>query len=131
MMRPIFVTLGCFSALIGVGMGAFGAHGLKPVLSPEMLAIYQTAVNYQMWHALGLLVIGVLQQQMPDRMMISWAGWIMFAGILFFSGSLYLLAILNLPWLGMITPIGGGCFLLAWLLLSIPLIKKKSTGRYH
>lgn len=130
-MRPIFVTLGCFSALIGVGMGAFGAHGLKPVLSPEMLAIYQTAVNYQMWHALGLLVIGVLQQQMPDRMMISWAGWIMFAGILFFSGSLYLLAILNLPWLGMITPIGGGCFLLAWLLLSIPLIKKKSTGRYH
>lgn len=129
-MRPVFVTLGSFSALTGVGMGAFGAHGLKAVISPEMMAIYQTAVNYQMWHALGLLAIGIIHQQMPDRM-ISWAGWFMFTGIVIFSGSLYLFAILNLPWLGMITPFGGACFLLAWLLLSIPLTKKKSTGRYH
>jgi uncharacterized membrane protein YgdD (TMEM256/DUF423 family) len=131
MTRPIFMVLGSFSALIGVGMGAFGAHGLKAVISPEMLAVYQTGVNYQMWHALGLLAVGIIQHQTPDRMLISWAGWFMFAGIVIFSGSLYLLAILNLRWLGMITPIGGACFLLAWLLLSISLTRKKSTGRYH
>jgi uncharacterized membrane protein YgdD (TMEM256/DUF423 family) len=130
-MNTTFAALGSFSALIGVGMGAFGAHGLKTILTPEMMAIYQTAVNYQMWHALGLIATGLLRQQLPQNSMIYWSGWLMFGGILLFSGSLYLLAILNLPWLGMITPAGGVCFLLAWLLLSISLFKKKSTGRYH
>jgi uncharacterized membrane protein YgdD (TMEM256/DUF423 family) len=130
-MGQVFVTLGSFSALTGVGMGAFGAHGLKHLLSPEAMAIYQTAVNYQMWHALGLIAVGVIRYQAPENRMVAWSGWIMFAGIVIFSGSLYLLALLNLTWLGMITPIGGVCFILAWLLLSVSLIKKNTSGRYH
>lgn len=112
-------------------MGAFGAHALKATLSAEMLAIYQTGVTYQMWHALGLLGIGVLRQLDQDSKLIPWAGWLMFIGILLFSGSLYLLALLNLRWLGMITPVGGVCFLIAWLLVCLYAIQKKTTSRYQ
>jgi uncharacterized membrane protein YgdD (TMEM256/DUF423 family) len=118
-MKMIFLLLGALSAMIGVGMGAFGAHGLKTVISPELLAVYQTGVTYQMWHALGLISIALLRQQAPASKLLTWAGWLMFAGILLFSGSLYLLALLNLKWLGMITPIGGVCFLTAWLLITL------------
>jgi uncharacterized membrane protein YgdD (TMEM256/DUF423 family) len=129
-MQSPFLFLGAICAFIGVGMGAFGAHALKATLSPEMLAIYQTGVAYQMWHALGLLGIGILRQLDPDSKLIPWAGWLMFIGILLFSGSLYLLALLNLRWLGMITPIGGVCFLIAWLLVCLSVNKKK-TKRYN
>lgn len=108
------LLLAAISALTGVAMGAFGAHGLKAILSPEMLAVYKTAVDYQMWHALGLGLIAVFYQQNPDSIHLKWAGKLMFAGILLFSGSLYLLAILNMKWLGMITPLGGVAFLAAW-----------------
>lgn len=116
-MKSIFLLLGALSALIGVGMGAFGAHSLKAVISPEMLTIYQTGVTYQMWHALGLIGIALIHRQAPDSKLVHWAGWLMFTGILLFSGSLYALAILNHTWLGMITPFGGICFLTAWLLI--------------
>jgi uncharacterized membrane protein YgdD (TMEM256/DUF423 family) len=118
-MKMIFLLLGALSAMIGVGMGAFGAHGLKTVISPELLTVYQTGVTYQMWHALGLISIALIHQQAPASKLLTWAGWLMFAGILLFSGSLYLLALLNLKWLGMITPIGGVCFLTAWLLITL------------
>ena len=124
-MRSNFLILGALSALIGVGMGAFGAHGLKAVLTPEMLAVYKTGVTYQMWHALGLILIAILLQQGRGKLLI-WAGWLMFGGILLFSGSLYLLAILSVKWLGMITPIGGVLFLLAWVY--VLLFAYKSTG---
>ena len=117
-MRSIFLILGALSALTGVGLGAFGAHGLKTMLAPEMLAVYKTGVTYQMWHALGLILIALLRQQSRGKLLI-WAGWSMFAGIILFSGSLYLLAILNAKWLGMITPLGGLAFLLAWMLVVI------------
>ena len=117
-MRSIFLILGALSALTGVGLGAFGAHGLKTMLAPEMLAVYKTGVTYQMWHALGLILIALLRQQSRGKLLI-WAGWSMFAGIILFSGSLYLLAILNTKWLGMITPLGGLAFLLAWMLVVI------------
>lgn len=97
-------------------MGAFGAHGLKTVISPEMLAVYQTGVTYQMWHALGLVGIAQLRY---DSKLLHWAGWLMFSGMLLFSGSLYALALLNHTWLGMITPFGGVCFLTAWLLITL------------
>ena len=106
-------------ALTGVGLGAFGAHGLKAVLTPAMLEVYKTGVAYQMWHALGLGLIAVFHQQAPDDKLLHRAGWLMFAGILLFSGSLYLLAVLNLKWLGMITPLGGVAFLAAWLLVAL------------
>ena len=117
-MRSTFLILGALSALIGVGMGAFGAHGLKAILAPEMLVVYKTGVTYQMWHALGLILIALLLQQYKGKLLI-WSGWLMFSGIILFSGSLYLLAILNAKWLGMITPFGGLAFLLAWMLIVI------------
>jgi len=130
-MQSPFLLLGGLCAFIGVGMGAFGAHGLKAILSPEMLAVYQTGVSYQMWHALGLIVIALILQQTPESKLLNWAGWLMFGGILLFSGSLYCLAILNLKWLGMITPFGGLGFLIAWLLIVLFAAKKQHNSRYQ
>ena len=118
-MHPIFLFLATLSAFLAVAMGAFGAHALKGILTPDMLAVYKTAVSYQMWHALGLGLIALLRQQNPDARLIIYAGWLMFAGIILFSGSLYSLSLSGVKWLGMITPIGGVCFLTAWLLLII------------
>lgn len=129
-MPSVFLFFGAFSALTGIGLGAFGAHGLKAILSPEMLAIYQTGVTYQMWHALGLILIALLRQQAPDSRLLVWAGGLMFVGILLFSGSLYLLVLLDLKWLGMITPIGGVSFLTAWLLIALFAVKKPHHNRY-
>ncbi len=121
-----FLLLSAICGLTGVAMGAFGAHGLKTILSPEMLAVYKTAVDYQMWHALGLGLIAIFYQQAPDSIHLKRAGWLMFSGIILFSGSLYLLAILNIKWLGMITPLGGVAFILAWGFLAIFSYKNKT-----
>lgn len=118
-MHKKFLLLGAACALTGVGMGAFGAHGLKAVLSPEMLTVYKTGVAYQMWHALGLILIALVIRLSSGSRLLNWAGWMMFVGILLFSGSLYLLTILNVRWLGMITPFGGTLFLAAWLLICV------------
>ncbi|CAG7856529.1 hypothetical protein MCAMS1_01049 [biofilm metagenome] len=126
-MRSVFFTLGSLCACLGVAFGAFGVHALKATLSPTALAVYQTGVTYQMWHSLGLLVVALVQQQMPHAKPVIWAGWLMFLGILLFSGSLYLLTMLNQPQLGMITPIGGLCFLLSWLLLCYSVNNKNNT----
>jgi uncharacterized membrane protein YgdD (TMEM256/DUF423 family) len=129
-MRSVFLALGALCAFVGVGMGAFGAHALKASLSPESLAVYQTGVTYQMWHSLGLIAIALVQQSIPDSKRIAIAGWLMFLGILLFSGSLYLLVLLDMPKLGMITPIGGVCFLIAWLLLCLSASTNKIKKRY-
>lgn len=126
-MRSCFLFLAALSGFTGVAMGAFGAHGLKTVLTPDMLAVYKTGVDYQMWHALGLALIAIFRQQTPESDLLKWAGWFMFSGILLFSGSLYLLSILNMKWLGIITPIGGVCFLLAWALLAFFAYKSKDA----
>jgi len=130
MMKSIFLLLASLSAMVGVGLGAFGAHGLKSVLNPELLTVYQTGVTYQMWHALGLMGISLVHQQSPESKLINWAGWLMFIGIILFSGSLYLLAILNLKWIGIITPIGGVSFIMAWVLIAIFATKKQHNSRY-
>jgi uncharacterized membrane protein YgdD (TMEM256/DUF423 family) len=130
-MQSVFLFFGALSALIGVGMGAFGAHGLKNILSPELLAVYQTGVTYQMWHALGLIGIALMRQQFSESKLLIWSGWLMLFGILLFSGSLYLLAILNLKWLGMLTPIGGVSFIVAWVLIAIFASKKQHHSRYE
>ncbi len=116
-MHPIFLLLSAVCAFVAVAMGAFGAHGLKEILSPDMLAVYKTAVTYQMWHALGLGFMAILRQQNPENELVKYAGWLMFSGIVLFSGSLYLLSLSGLKWLGMITPLGGLCFLAAWALV--------------
>lgn len=129
-MKSGFLLLAALCACAAVGMGAFGAHALKKILSPDLMAVYQTAVTYQMWHALGLLAIAQLRVQAPDSALLASAGVLMFLGIVLFSGSLYGLALLNLGWLGMVTPVGGVCFITAWLLIALFTIKKQSSGRY-
>ncbi len=118
-MHSLFLLLASLSAFVGVAMGAFGAHSLKTVLSPEMLAVYKTAVTYQMWHALGLGIVALLQKSASDVKLLNWAGWLMFAGIILFSGSLYLLTLTHMKWLSLITPFGGMAFLLAWGVLAV------------
>lgn len=113
----VLIILGALNMLIAVGAGAFGAHGLKRALTPEMLAVWQTAVTYQMVHALGLLAIAALGARFGSPAW-SWAGMLMFAGIVVFSGSLYVLALSGVHWLGAITPLGGLAFIAAWALLA-------------
>lgn len=124
MQKSPFITLGSSLAFLAVMLGAFGAHGLKNTLSAELLTVYQTAVDYQMWHALGLLIIGLIQLQKPSTL-LNTAGWFMFTGILIFSGSLYALSLTGIKLLGAITPIGGTSFLIAWLLLAYTSIKSQ------
>ena len=118
-MRCNFLFLAACCAFLGVGFGAFGAHGLKSILTPDMLAAYKTGVMYQMWHALGLAIIAILLHHSAQPKLLIWAGWTMFSGIILFSGSLYLMAIFSMKWLGMMTPLGGLAFLTAWLLLCV------------
>ncbi len=113
-----FFLLGSISAFSGVAMGAFGAHALRSELVPRMLEIYQTAVDYQMWHALGLVMIGMLMRFNNGSKLLGWAGWLMFIGIVVFSGSLYTLSITGIRWIGAITPFGGVSLLVAWLLMA-------------
>jgi uncharacterized membrane protein YgdD (TMEM256/DUF423 family) len=115
----LFILLGSLNALIGVALGAFGAHGLKTKVAPEMLTVWNTAVQYHLIHALGLLLIGILFHLMPDAPLIKTAGWSILLGIILFSGSLYALVLTGTKPLGIITPIGGVAFLVGWLLLAI------------
>ncbi len=114
--RP-FVILAAINMIIAVGAGAFGAHGLKRVLDADMLAVWQTGVLYQLIHALGLFAVAWLSTRYGSAL-VPVAGWLMFAGIILFSGSLYLLAGTGTRILGAITPIGGVAFLVAWALLA-------------
>ncbi len=125
-MRQRFLFVAAIFGFVGVAMGAFGAHGLKNVLSEYQLDIYKTAVSYQMWHT---LLLGLIASQ-PAQKPLQWAGWLTITGIVLFSGSLYLLAIANIRWLGMITPIGGMAFLLAWALLAWVAFKTQK-GNNH
>lgn len=114
-----FLTIGAFAALLAVALGAFGAHSLRGVLTPAQLEVYQTGVQYQMYHALALLLVALLAERhlAPARVRI--VGWLFTAGMLFFSGSLYALALSGVRVLGAITPLGGVCFLAGWLTLAL------------
>jgi len=114
----LFLVLGAAAALAGVLLGAFGAHALKDRLGPEALAWWRTGVEYHFYHALGLLVLGLAALRIPESALLKWAGWSMAAGIVLFSGSLYLLALSGARWLGAVTPFGGAAFLAAWALFA-------------
>lgn len=129
-MPSVFLFLGTTFAFLGVILGAFGAHALKTMMTPELLAVYQTGVTYQIWHAFGLIAIALIQQHAPQSALLKWAGALMFLGIVLFSGSLYLLALLDWPSVGRITPIGGVSFLISWSLLVIFSGKKQARQRY-
>ncbi|MGE3521161.1 MAG: DUF423 domain-containing protein [Vicinamibacterales bacterium] len=113
-----FMFIGALFAFVGVGLGAFGAHGLRGRLSAEMLAIFETAVRYQMYHALALLLTAAATTRLEGRAVIV-AGWSFTAGILIFSGSLYALALTGVTTLGAVTPIGGVAFLAGWIALMV------------
>lgn len=115
-MKSLLLT-GTFAMALGVVLGAFGAHGLKDKLEPNLLAAWQTGVEYHMVHALGLVLVGILVHQWPDLRGIRTAGWLMLVGILLFSGSLYVMALTGIRGLGAITPLGGTAFIAAWVWL--------------
>ena len=115
------MLVGAVAALIGVGFGAFGAHGLRGRVSPEMLAVFETGVRYQMYHALAILLTAIALSRF-DGALVRAAGWLFTAGIVLFSGSLYAMALTGTPALGAITPIGGVAFLAGWACLVVTAI---------
>ncbi len=119
----LFLILGAANAALVVVLGAFGAHGLKARLGADMMTIYQTGVQYHMFHALGLLAVGLTLTQLPDSMLLKWSGWLMFAGIVIFSGSLYVLSTTGWKWLGAVTPLGGLSFIAAWAVFVVAAVK--------
>ncbi len=122
MSKTILMTASILLAL-AVAIGAFGAHGLKQHISGEMLQTYKTGVEYHFYHALGLLLIGVLTISFPSEL-LKWSAIFMVAGIVLFSGSLYVLAISGIKWIGAITPVGGLGFIAGWVLLFFAVWKK-------
>lgn len=120
-----FIFIGVIGGFLSVAFGAFGAHAIKQWLSADLMAIYQTAVSYQMYHSLALILVALIYQHHQHKL-IKYAGWLMFAGIIIFSGSLYVLTLTDTRWLGAITPVGGTLLLLAWLMLAFGIHKKTS-----
>lgn len=117
-MTRLFAIAGALMAFIAIAAGAFGAHALRARLSPEYLAIFETAARYQMYHALALFAAAWAAQRAPSAL-AHWAGWLFMIGIVLFSGSLYTLALTGVRWLGAITPLGGVAFLVGWLCLAL------------
>jgi len=121
-MERIFFASGAISGFLAVALGAFAAHGLKARLTPDLLTIFETGVRYHMYHALALLAAAWACTKWPGNWS-SYSGWLFLAGTLIFSGSLYILAISGVRWLGAITPIGGLAFLAGWICLALAALK--------
>jgi uncharacterized membrane protein YgdD (TMEM256/DUF423 family) len=113
-MSYLFLILASINGFIAVALGAFAAHGLQSRLSSELLNAFQTGVQYQMYHALALFGVGLLMVNFPNATLPKYSGYLFLVGIILFSGSLYLLSLTGIRWLGAITPIGGLAFLAAW-----------------
>ena len=122
-MSRLFLACGAIAGFLAVALGAFGAHALTAHLSPESLAIYQTAVQYQFWHALGLGIVGLTLFQLPQAAPLKWAGILMVLGIPIFCGSLYMVALSGVRTWGMFAPIGGLAWLLAWALFAWAILR--------
>lgn len=126
-MERLFFAAGALSAFIAVAAGAFGAHALKQQLTPDMLAVFEIGVRYQMYHAIALLCASFACAKWPGKLMTA-SGWLFIIGTLFFSGSLYQLSLTGMKWLGIITPIGGGIWLAGWLCLAIGALKHRKSA---
>ncbi|MGB3183021.1 MAG: DUF423 domain-containing protein [Cyclobacteriaceae bacterium] len=123
-MYKTFIAVAALSGAIAVALGAFGAHALGPKLEAAgRLDTYETAVKYQFYHTLALLFIGLIASKAPSSTLL-WSGWLMVAGIIIFSGSLYTLCLTGQRWLGAVTPIGGTAFIAAWVLLMLHAIRE-------
>jgi len=118
-MDRTFLLVGAVLGFLGVALGAFGAHALRSRLSPEMLAVFETGVRYQMYHAFAVLIVAAAIGHIGNARLLAIAGWLFFAGILLFSGSLYALALTGVGIFGAVTPIGGLLFLVGWACLAL------------
>ena len=118
-----FLTLGALSGMIAVALGAFAAHALKARLEAQLLAAFEVGVRYQMYHALALVVVGLLAERRPTRLLGA-SGALFLAGTVLFSGSLYALSLTGTPWLGAITPFGGVALLSGWLCFAAAALKR-------
>ena len=118
-MANTFLLIGSLLGFLGVAAGAFGAHGLRSRLSPDMLAVFETAVRYQMYHVFALLITAAVMARVGDARLLAIAGWSFITGVVLFSGSLYALALTGISGLGAITPLGGLAFLVGWACLAV------------
>lgn len=117
-MAKLFITLASLSGMFAVMLGAFGAHALKARLDDYSLGVFETAVQYHFYHSLALLAVGMLALSQPQTTLLKSSGWLFFLGILVFSGSLYILSITGMRWLGAVTPLGGLAFIGGWACLA-------------
>ncbi len=124
-MPKLWFITGCLMGALGVAVGAFGAHSLRQRVSADLLTVFETGVRYQMYHAFGLLAVAFASDRWSQTN-FNLAGWLFLIGILLFSGSLYLLCLSGMKVLGAITPLGGLCFLAAWVLLAWGVWKSQS-----
>jgi len=116
--------IGSILGFLGVAFGAFGAHALKNRLSPEMLAVFETGVRYQMYHAFAILIVAAAIGHFGQARLLTLAGWLFFGGVVLFSGSLYTLTLSGVGILGAITPLGGLLFLAGWAILVFFVVGK-------
>jgi uncharacterized membrane protein YgdD (TMEM256/DUF423 family) len=124
-MPKTFISIGAINALLCILLGAFGAHGLKQMLSPDMLTVFQTGVQFHFYHAIGLMIIGIVLLHFTKSRLITISGWLMLTGIVLFCGSLYVLSITGMRQLGMLAPFGGTAFMIAWGMLAYGVWKAK------
>lgn len=117
-MEKTFFIIGALSAAIAVALGAFGAHGLRERLTPQLLEIFETGVRYEIYHAFAILFVAFALTRWQSNL-LPFAGWAFVIGTILFSGSLYLLALTDTRWLGAITPLGGVAFIAGWILLAV------------
>lgn len=122
-MKRLFLFLGALFGGLAVVLGAFGAHALKARLTPELVATFETGVRYQMYHALALLVLALVAERRPTDGLLTFGGWLFVVGILLFSGSLYVLTLSGIRWLGAITPVGGTAFIIGWFCLAVATLR--------
>lgn len=125
-MKRKLLLLGSVFGFSGVALGAFGAHGLKNILSPEMLSVFETGVRYQMYHSLAIVLVAILVERYPSLRL---AGRLFGGGIILFSGSLYALTITDMTMFGAVAPLGGLCLLAGWVVLFIVVFKTKNLDK--
>lgn len=126
-MAKVFIIIGALAGLFAVMLGAFAAHGLRGQVDGSLLAAFNTGAQYQMYHALALLLVGILAHLFPTQRLLRWSGIFFVVGIILFSGSLYALALTQTKWFGPVTPLGGVAFMVGWLLLAFAATKFKAV----
>ena len=122
-MAKTLLLMAAISGMLAVALGAFGAHGLKSRLTLELMSVYQTAVQYHFYHTFALLIVGLLLVQYPDAQLLKVSGYLFVAGLVVFSGSLYVLALTGIKWLGAITPLGGLALIAGWITMAIAIYR--------